>query len=79
MRIIKKIVFNSHLSGIEDFRFSIEELLTLDHPNIQNVYDYKEDLYNFYIIMEYCNGGKLIKKIEELEVMSENLAAEITR
>jgi hypothetical protein len=29
--------------------------------------------------MEYCKGGKLFDKIEELSEMTENLAAEICR
>jgi len=34
LRKIKKVAFNKNQSGIEDYRFSLEELLVLDHPNI---------------------------------------------
>ncbi|CDW87290.1 protein kinase domain containing protein [Stylonychia lemnae] len=79
LRKIKKVVFNKNQSGIEDFRFSLEELLLLDHPNIAQLFDYKEDLFNFYLMIEFCEGGKLFDKIEQLEQISENLAAEICR
>ncbi|CDW71305.1 protein kinase domain containing protein [Stylonychia lemnae] len=79
MRKIRKVMFQETNSGIEDFRFSLEELLQLEHPNIAQIYDYKEDSYNFYVVIEYCQGGKLFRKIEELTEMTENLAAEICR
>lgn len=34
LRKIRKVVFQDTASGIEDFRFSMEELLSLEHPNI---------------------------------------------
>jgi len=67
LRKIKKVTFNKNQSGIEDFRFSLEELLVLDHPNIAQLYDYKEDLFNFYLMIEKCEGGKLFDKIEKLD------------
>jgi len=57
----------------------LEELVKLEHPNIATVFDYREDPYNFYVVMEYCIGGKLFSKIEGLSEMTENLAAEIYR
>lgn len=52
-------MFKESQTGIEDFRFSLEELLQLEHPNISQIYDYREDAYNYYIIIEECKGGKL--------------------
>lgn len=44
---------------MDDFRFDLEELLDLEHPNIARIFDFKEDLHNFYILEEYCLGGRL--------------------
>ena len=62
-----------------DFRENLEEILQLEHPNITQIFDYKEDEFNFYILQEYCKGGRLFSKIEEITEITENLAAEITR
>ena len=43
LRKVKKVVFRDLSQGIEDYRFSLEELLQLEHPNITQLYDYKED------------------------------------
>lgn len=31
----------------------------LDHKNIAKLYDVKKSNSNFYLIIEYCNGGSL--------------------
>ena len=79
LRKVKKIIFKDPQQGIEDYRFSLEELLQLGHPNIAKLYDYKEDQYNFYLVLYYCKGGRLFDQIELMSEMSENLAAEICR
>lgn len=43
----------------------VEILKTLDHPNIVKVFEYFEDDCNYYIVMEYCEGGDLFDKIIE--------------
>lgn len=40
-------------------------LKSLDHPNILKVYGFYQDLENFQIITEYCQGGELFKMMEE--------------
>lgn len=80
LRRLKKVIFRESYNGVEEFRFSLEnELMKLEHPNIAQIYDYREDSYNFYLIIEYCKGGRLFSKIESLSEMTENLAAEICR
>lgn len=69
----------NHQQGVEDFRFQLEELVQLEHPNIAQIFEYREDTYNFYLTMEYCPGGSLFSKIEALSEMTENLAAEVCR
>ena len=71
MKIIAKDKFIHGLNQKEEF----EILKTLDHPNIMKLYEYYEDLENYYLIMELCCGGELFKKILKLNTFSEREAA----
>ena len=52
--------------------FKENEIITkLNHINIVNVINIIEDTENFYIIMEYCNGGELFDYIVSKERLSE--------
>ena len=35
----------------------------MDHPNIANLFETYEDAQNYYIVIEYCIGEELVKKI----------------
>ena len=52
-----------------------EILKQLDHPNILKFYEHYEDLENYYLIMEYCHGGELLKKMRLIKTFSERSAA----
>ncbi|CAG9318850.1 unnamed protein product [Blepharisma stoltei] len=52
-------------------------LRELDHPNVLKCFEFFEDDKNFYIVMEYCGGGELFKKILDIKRFSENEAADI--
>ena len=45
-------------------RNEIAILQYLNHPNIVKFKDVKKTKKNFYIIMEYCNGGELSKDLQ---------------
>jgi hypothetical protein len=49
----------------------------LEHPNITQYFDFREDNYNVYILQEFCIGGRVMPKIEELTEMTENMAADM--
>lgn len=75
-----------HKSGIseEDIRsravFSeVDILKSLDHPNVLKVYEYFEDDTNYYIVMEYCQGGDLFNKLESTGVVTERYAARLIK
>jgi len=38
-------------------RTEVRMLSKLDHPNILKIYEFYEDVNNFYIVTEYCSGG----------------------
>ncbi|OMJ82684.1 hypothetical protein SteCoe_16555 [Stentor coeruleus] len=73
-----------HKSGIseEDIRIrsvfmEVEILKTLDHPNILKVYEYFEDDQDYYIIMEFCEGGDVFDKLEQNGPFTEKYAAKV--
>ena len=53
----------------------VEILRNLDHPNIVKVYEYFEDEQNYYIIMEYCEGGDVFDMLESGGTFTERFAA----
>ena len=57
----------------------VEILKTLDHPNVVKVYEYFEDDQQYYIVMEYCDGGDVFDKIESAGPLTERYAAKIMK
>ncbi|OMJ87595.1 hypothetical protein SteCoe_10688 [Stentor coeruleus] len=47
----------------------------LDHPNIVKVYEFHEDEFNLYLVMELCTGGELLDAIARIGCLSESQAA----
>ena len=45
-----------------DFEISI--MKQLDHPNIIHLIEFIQTANHYYVIMEYCNGGSLLKCLE---------------
>ncbi|CAG9333125.1 unnamed protein product [Blepharisma stoltei] len=57
----------------------IEVLKLLDHPSIVSVYEFFEDLDQFYIVMEHCKGGELFHEIVEHKIFTEKQTAIILK
>ncbi|EAX91681.1 CAMK family protein kinase [Trichomonas vaginalis G3] len=49
----------------------IKVLPTLNHPNIVKFIDFLEDLENYYLIEEYCNGETLTQFVESGKLLTE--------
>ena len=60
---------------LERIKREITILQMMDHPNIIKTYKISENAKNYYIIMEYCNGGELFNYIVEKEKLDENEAS----
>ena len=60
---------------LERIKREIKILQMMDHPNIIKTYKISENAKNYYIIMEYCNGGELFNYIVEKEKLDENEAS----
>ncbi len=43
----------------------------LNHPNIVQLYGFFDDSTNFYIVMEYMEGGSLFSLIKKKKKISE--------
>lgn len=57
----------------------VEILKSLDHPNILKVYEYFEDDKNYYIVMEFCEGGDIFDKIDRCGKVTEKYAAKVMK
>ena len=42
----------------------LDNLSSLDHPNIIKLYEYFEDLKRYYIVTEICKGGDLFEELQ---------------
>ena len=60
---------------LERIKREIKILQMMDHPNIIKTYKISENAKNYYIIMEYCDGGELFNYIVEKEKLDENEAS----
>jgi len=68
----EKIKENDDLKRVKR---EIKILSMMDHPNIIKTYKITENTRNYYIIMEYCNGGELFNYIVDKGKLEENEAS----
>ena len=71
--IDKQFILNKN--NYERIKREIYILKKASHPNIIKVFDIKEDIKNYYIIMEYCKYGELLKNIINYKYFDSNLAS----
>ena len=67
-KVAIKILNKDKIKAKEDsirIRREIKILQMMNHPNIIKTYKVTENAKNYYIIMEYCNGGELFNYIVE--------------
>ena len=51
--------------------YEIELMKILDHPNIERFYEVYEDKTNYFLVLEYLEGGNLFDKIVRKKKLSE--------
>ena len=61
-----KEILKNKVVDLNKFKNEINVLSKVDHPNIIRLYEVFEDDRYISLIMEYCQGGELFKKINEL-------------
>ena len=57
MKVVKKDSINFQ-DDKKQFLKEIEMLMNLDHPNIIKIFEYYVDDLNYYVIMEFAEGGE---------------------
>lgn len=75
---IKTLQKKRLLNKLDVLKSEINILASLDHPNIVKYYETYESPNYLYLVMEYCKGGELFKKLtENREDFTEQQAARI--
>jgi calcium-dependent protein kinase len=54
-------------------------LSKLQHPAIIKLYDLFKDKNNYYVVMEYCKGGSIVKMFKNVKVKSERIIVNIMK
>jgi len=75
-KVSKKKVMADQL---DTFKREVSLMRSLDHPAICRLLEVFEDLANFYLVLEYCEGGELFQRIVEEKHLSERTAAAIIK
>lgn len=76
MKVVKRDSIN-YQDDNQTFLKEIEALMNLDHPNIIKIFEYYIDDLNYYVIMEFAEGGELYDQIYRLKSFQEKHAARI--
>ena len=77
-KVAIKVLDKSKIIEKEDLDRIIREmeiLSKIDHPNVIKVYEISENEKNYYIIMEYCEGGELFNYIVKKQRLKEKEAS----
>ena len=77
-KVAIKILNKEKIKAKEDLvriKREIKILKMMDHPNIIKTYKIIENDKNYFIIMEYCQGGELFNYIVEKEKLDEDEAS----
>lgn len=69
VKIILKDMTNP--KAVETWMNEIKLTASLNHPNTVRIYDFFEDDKKFYIASELCEGGDLMKLLQEREAFTE--------
>lgn len=58
-----KIIYKYQIQNTKQINREIKILENLDHPNIVKIYEYFEDKWFYYLVMEFLEGGELFEFI----------------
>ena len=68
------------MGKLDPLKDEIKTLASLDHPNIVKYYETYESPNYLYLVMEYCEGGELFKRLtEKREEFTQEKAAHIMK
>jgi len=76
-----KIVNRTDISPEDDLALKqeVDIMRQLNHPNIINCYDFFEEEKNYYVVLEYMDGGELFDRIVKKTVYNEKEARDVVK
>lgn len=75
VKIVKRK--NIDMEDEEALRQEVAILKELDHPSVTKLFDYYEETANFYLVMEYLDGGELFDRIVKKTIYTEKEARDL--
>ena len=64
MKVIKKkMKRGTNQTNENDVKKEVDLLIKMDHPNIVKIFEFYNGEKEYYLIMEYCEGGELFDRI----------------
>lgn len=57
----------------------VDVLRQLDHPNIVRLYEFSETDTHYELVLDYCAGGELLKRVTQRKSLDEKTAANLMR
>lgn len=79
VKIISKSNLTSEQLKSRTIESQVRIMQSVDHPTILKIHDFFEDSSNFYLIMDYVQGGDLFSKMEKYGRFSEKTASKIMK
>jgi calcium/calmodulin-dependent protein kinase I len=81
MQVAVKCVDKKKLTKEDDEALKVEVAIlhALGHPHIIRLYDWFEDLTNYFVVTEFMGGGELFDRIVKREYYSEEDAQKVVR
>ena len=72
MKTVKKesVMSNQRLKALFDTEIHI--MSKIKHPNILHLYEYLETNNNFYLVIDYCNGGDMESHLKKHQFLGED-------
>jgi calcium-dependent protein kinase len=78
LRATKRLL-KSRIEHIDKLVTEISIMQHCDHPNIVKLYEILENDSHIYLIMEYCEGGDLLDRLQNHTISNEAQAVDITQ
>jgi len=77
--VAAKILPKEHVSRKElrESKDEVDIMKKLDHPNVVKLYDVFDSKKKLVLVMEYCSGGQLLKRIVKMKHYTEKDAAHV--
>jgi calcium-dependent protein kinase len=70
-----KVMKKSQANTVKSFQIEVSIFKKLDHPNIIKLYEMWEDKSYYFLVMDFCEGGDLLDRIDEKQGLDAGQAA----